>query len=264
MSEIKRRSQWIAAKFDNAYPGWLRDRSFIMPGMEMGFRFTGVNIEDDFHQKMSQLVGQFAFSVKSMQPKKESCTEDCIAYYQDFDKYVQRSSQSVSARSSYFREQMGLDELVQYQTSASDPQMGNIVYWGDTGDAMTNVHPRAAQALRQMLGESSGGSFFYAPLADEGMLDAQNGKERTILKSILWYDRAQDKIVRQQDKYGLWEDSVGVYDQWNRWSQSDPEYSAGSSVESRMEFFASRAYCIQSPAFAPLFLASTIAITSSS
>merc|ERR1712151_165672 len=203
--------------------------------MEVGFRFSGVNTKDDFHQKMSQLVGQFAFSVKTMKPKKESCTETCTAYYQDFDRYVQRSPQSVEARRSYFREQMELDELVQYQASASDPHMGNIVYWGDTGDAMTNVHPRAAQALRLILGESSIGSFFYAPLADEGMLDAQNGKERTILKSILWYDRAQDKIVRQQDKYGLWGDSVGVYDQWNRWSQRDPEYSVEPSGEFHVE-----------------------------
>merc|ERR1712226_1684447 len=106
-----------------------------------------------------------------MKPKKEWCTEKCAAYYEDFNKHVQRASQSIEDKTLYFRDQMGLEELVQYQTSASVPNMGNIVFWGDSGDAMINVHPHAAQALRLMLGKSSAGSFFYAPVADEGMWD---------------------------------------------------------------------------------------------
>merc|ERR1712151_46013 len=96
---------------------------------------------------------------------------------------------------------MAIGSLVRYQASSALPVMGQIVYWGDSGDAMTNVHPLAAQALHQVLnGElrlnylpdhGYRGSFFYAPAADEDMIeDVTNPNlERTLAKSILWYNR---------------------------------------------------------------------------
>jgi len=125
-----------------------------MPGMEMGFRFTGVNKNDNFHQDMSALVGEFGFSVKSMKPKDSACRGSCKKYYKEFKAMVEGSGKSIAQRKDYFlRSHKGLaiQDLVRYQTESKYPSMGNIVYWGDSGDAMTNMHPKAVQALHDAI-----------------------------------------------------------------------------------------------------------------
>lgn len=228
MSTLKTRAKWIPPKFENAYPDWLKQRMFLIPGLDNGFRFTDVNQQDSFHQDMSTLVGEFAFVVKSMKLKDK---DDKDKLYSDFAKHVEWNGRDVSEREAYMNEEMGLAELVEYQETASAqyPKMANIVYWGDSGDAMTNVNPKAAQALHNVLnvhgGTNNRGTFMYFGVGGDNMLEeGENGVERTVAKSIIWYDKDTDAHRVQNLEYGKWDKVQGVYDQWNSWFQDTPNY----------------------------------------
>lgn len=225
---VKTRAKWIAPKFENVYPGWLKQRMFLMPGLDNGFRFTGINQDDSFHQDMSELVGEFAFVVKSMKLKTN---DDKDNIYPDFARYVEWNGKDVADRETYMKENMGIAELVEYQenANASYPEMANIVYWGDSGDAMTNVNPKAAQALHNVLnvygGANNRGTFMYFGVGGENMMEeGEDGVERTVAKSIIWYDANTDTHSTQNLEYGKWEGVKGVFDQWNSWFQDHPNY----------------------------------------
>merc|ERR1712137_1417639 len=110
---------------------------------------------------------------------KEKPKHDPHGIYADFADFVSSGARSSEEIRVYMRDRMALGALVKYQASSAVPALGQIVYWGDSGDAMINVHPLAAQALHHVLNSELAehalpdhgyrGSFFYAPAADEDM-----------------------------------------------------------------------------------------------
>ncbi|KGK00098.1 BACON domain-containing protein [Thalassotalea sp. ND16A] len=223
IADLKTRAQGIPAKFATAYPNWLKQRMFLLPGLGNGFHFSGIKESDTFHSEMNELVGEFAFVVKTMKLKASQDTTDI---YKNFSKNISQDSRTIEQREKFMRNDMAIDDLVAYQASAIDtfPNMANIVHWGDSGDAMTNLHPKAVQALHNILTENGGehnrGTFMYQGVGGDNLVDdptAPNALERTIAKSVIWYDKVTDTHSKHDLKYGQWENVIGSYDQWNYW-----------------------------------------------
>jgi len=229
MNIVKTRARLIPSKFENAYPRWLSKRMFLIPGLDNGFRFTGIDQDDSFHKDMSSQVGEFAFVIKSMKLKSK---DDPNNIYKDFAKFVKWGGQGVLARQMYFNDDMDIGKLVSYQESAEKkyPKMSNIVYWGDSGDAMTNVDPKAAQALHNVLningGKNHRGTFMYFGVGGKNMVEeGDNGVKHTVAKSIIWYDGRTDTYSKQDLEYGKWHSVMSVHSQWKNWFKNNPNYN---------------------------------------
>ncbi|KGK00091.1 hypothetical protein [Thalassotalea sp. ND16A] len=72
--DFKTRAQSIPTKFATAYPNWLKPRMFLLPGLDNGFHFSGIEESDAIHSEMSELVGESAFVIKTMKLKASQDT----------------------------------------------------------------------------------------------------------------------------------------------------------------------------------------------
>ena len=217
MNTVKSRAIGIVNYFNNSkYSNYLKTRNFIMPGLDNGINFQGVNQNDNFHNDMRNKVDQFAFAVKTMKKKNS----DGDPRYADYNKYMRNSSSTVAEREQWLIDNMRLNALITYQNRNSYNSVNHVIYWGDEGDAMTNVHPKAATAVHNLIyGTRTNGHFFYATIADSTM-----ELERVQAKSILMYNTSNDSISKNNMKHGKWSGSVGTFDQFNNWSSSNPGY----------------------------------------
>ena len=224
IGQLKTRARWIPTKFENVYPGWLKERAFIMPGLELGFRFNGINADDDFHADMNEVVGEFAFSVKAMKLKQ---SEDTDNIYASFPNHLEWAGKSIEEREEYVGEYLGINELISYQDNAATeyPHLANIVFWGDSGDALTNLHPKGSQAIHNVLtqngGENYRTTFMYAGVGGVSQIEdptEPNDVERVYAKSVVVYDEQTDTHDEHNLEFGKWENVIGTYAQWYDWS----------------------------------------------
>jgi hypothetical protein len=202
--EIKTRAKWIANKFNVNYNNWLKSRAFMVPGLHNGLKFTDVNKSDNFHEDIADFVGEFAFVVKAFNSHKG---------YLDYGIYMNEDILSVEERKTWLVDKMKLQDLVDYQNSSTNTNVNNIIFWGDSGDAMSVMHPLAATAIHDIIyGPDSKGAFFYAPAADEDM-----ELTRTIAKSLFMLDRSDNSYYQNDIQNGKWVGRVGVWDQYFGW-----------------------------------------------
>ena len=224
IGKLKTRARWIPSKFENVYPGWLKERAFFMPGLELGFRFNGINQDDTFHEHMNNAVGEFAFSVKAMKLKQD---QDSDNIYARFPNHLEWAGKSIEEREEYIGEYLGINELMAYQQKAETeyPHLANIIFWGDSGDSLTNIHPKGAQALHNVLtkngGENYRTTFMYAGVGSKSQIEDPTvpaDVERVFAKSVVVYDEQTDTHSRHHIEFGKWENVMGTYAQWHDWS----------------------------------------------
>lgn len=213
--ELKRRAVRIVKKINSRYDNWLKSRGFIMPGLDNGFRFTGIKRVDDFHDVISNEVGQFSFSIKYMRLNDR---HDPGRLYDEF--YKIKSASNISYKSAYNTYvKYGLNDLFLYQSNTDNKQVSHIVFWGDSGDSLLNTPPRAVQLFRQFVQEynfSQIGAFIYQVTTDSDS-SLRNSYDRQLIKSLLIYDRDKDEFVTNDIESGVWKGVIGTYNQWECW-----------------------------------------------